>query len=215
MAGAGDMLPVRDRSFYLREHPLCFVGREAVAFLMATGAAADTNQALRIGNALIHEGLIRHVDDAKTFTNDYEFYRFKEHEAAKKAAGGRGGGSRRAGGGGNGRISKTDGGSLTMADFRLLRVLGRGAFGTVLLCELKPKMLAEQPTRCYAIKILRKLDMSTYTKNRTQLERQIMERVHHPFIASLKFSFQTDDKLYLGMEYLQVGREGAGGRGGG
>jgi hypothetical protein len=106
-------------------------------------------------------------------------------------------------------------GGLGMSDFKLRKLLGKGAFGTVVLAELKsssikPDSMAFElvnatSNRFFAIKILRKLEMSSYTKHRTQLERQIMARVAHPFIAALKFSFQSADKLYLGMEFFQGG----------
>jgi serine/threonine protein kinase len=106
-------------------------------------------------------------------------------------------------------------GGLGMSDFKLRKLLGKGAFGTVVLAELKsssikPNTMAfdlvqATSNRFFAIKILRKLEMSSYTKHRTQLERQIMARVAHPFIAALKFSFQSADKLYLGMEFFQGG----------
>eukprot|EP00936_MAST-01D_sp_MAST-1D-sp1_P002619 g2619.t1 len=127
---------------------------------------------------------------------------------------------------------------LSMADFELKKLLGRGAFGTVLLVQLKPEVcstigLAAPSDSCpsshvsasdtqltadasitteakrqhhfFAVKVLRKLDMTSYTKHRTQLEREIMARVHHPFIATLEFAFQSEEKLYLGMEFFQGG----------
>ena len=130
---------------------------------------------------------------------------------------------------------------LSMADFELKKLLGRGAFGTVLLVQLKPEVCStiglaaatgssdSSPTSAagaadtrpaadasiateakrqhhfFAVKVLRKLDMTSYTKHRTQLEREIMARVHHPFIATLEFAFQSEEKLYLGMEFFQGG----------
>jgi hypothetical protein len=99
---------------------------------------------------------------------------------------------------------------LSMADFSLLRMLGKGAFGTVLLCELKTSAAVlelEDSTeqRFFAIKVLQKLDMSSYIKHRTVLEKKVMERVNHNYIASLSFAFQSPDKLYLGMPFFQGG----------
>lgn len=36
-------------------------------------------------------------------------------------------------------------------------------------------------------------------------ERDIMTKVDHPFVVGLKFSFQTDEKLFLVMDYLSGG----------
>jgi hypothetical protein len=93
---------------------------------------------------------------------------------------------------------------LSMMDFNVLRLLGRGNFGTVVLVELKVHALPMQHTRHYAVKILNKQRMNSYTRHGTKREREIMAGVAHPFIATLAFAFQTSDKLFLGMEYLQV-----------
>jgi len=39
----------------------------------------------------------------------------------------------------------------------------------------------------------------------TKAERKILETVHHPFIVSLKFAFQTEKKLYLVMDCYNGG----------
>jgi tRNA A-37 threonylcarbamoyl transferase component Bud32 len=214
-----------DRASWMTVQRNCFVGEEAVRWMVTTLRARNALHAMAIGNALMHARIIRHVDGAATFENNQTLYRYLQHEPAKPGA--RGGASSRSGG----RPSRTtltdkDGKplpqneryaqmqreqreglsrSLNMTDFRPVSVLGKGAFGTVLLAKLHDTAMPDLATRHYAIKILRKLEMSSYTRHRTQLERQIMERVAHPFIAGLKFAFQSEDKLYLGMEYFQGG----------
>lgn len=37
-----------------------------------------------------------------------------------------------------------------------------------------------------------------------QAERRILAALSHPFIVSLKFAFQTSDKLYIVTDYCQV-----------
>jgi hypothetical protein len=39
----------------------------------------------------------------------------------------------------------------------------------------------------------------------TVSERNILAKNAHPFLVSLKFSFQTEHKLYLGLDYIQGG----------
>merc|ERR1719163_2412064 len=175
----------------------------------------------------MHARIIRHVAGAATFEDSGELYRYVAHEeqiarpGKNRARGFNGTKLDRASDGGppqrgnildeSDRFSllDSDGGApsdaLSMHDFELLKVLGRGAFGTVVLARLREGAQSAVSSRHFAIKILRKLDMSSYTRHRTQLERQIMERVSHPFIAGLKFAFQSNDKLYLGMEYFQGG----------
>lgn len=90
--------------------------------------------------------------------------------------------------------------SLTVDDFQLLRVIGRGSFGKVLLVRGK------RDKRVYALKIL--LKSYVVAKNQvehTKSERKILEEMDYPFLCKLEFAFQTDDKLYLGMPFLSGG----------
>lgn len=89
---------------------------------------------------------------------------------------------------------------LTVDDFQLLRVIGRGSFGKVLLVRGK------RDKRVYALKIL--LKSHVVAKNQvehTKNERKILEEMDYPFLCKLEFAFQTDDKLYLGMPFLSGG----------
>lgn len=58
----------------------------------------------------------------------------------------------------------------------------------------------------YALKSLKKSKIKELKHiEHTKMERKILELVHHPFIVSLKFAFQTDPKLYLVMDYHNGG----------
>jgi len=39
----------------------------------------------------------------------------------------------------------------------------------------------------------------------TLAEKEVMSKINHPFIVSLKYSFQTEDRLYLVMDYMSGG----------
>jgi len=39
----------------------------------------------------------------------------------------------------------------------------------------------------------------------TLSETNVLRRIKHPFIVSLKYAFQTEDKLYMIMDYLNGG----------
>jgi len=84
-------------------------------------------------------------------------------------------------------------------DFHYLTVLGRGNFGKVM--QVKKK----DTGRIYAMKILNK---GTVVQNdavqHTISERNVLRRVHHPFIVSLKFSFQTEDKVKIYLFFLLI-----------
>lgn len=70
--------------------------------------------------------------------------------------------------------------SLSIQHFKIVSVLGKGTFGTVVLAEKK------STKDVYAIKILEKNSMSNYDKMRTKVEMRILRDIHHPFIAPLR-----------------------------
>ena len=58
----------------------------------------------------------------------------------------------------------------------------------------------------YAMKVLNKADVvKRHQIEHTKTEREIMVMASHPFIVSLRFAFQTDDKLYMITEYCPGG----------
>ena len=77
---------------------------------------------------------------------------------------------------------------VAMEDFELLKVLGRGAFGKVVLCREKTSR------RMYAMKILKK--NFVFQKNEvehTLTENRVLQTIRHPFIVGLKYSFTTGE----------------------
>ncbi|KAJ3413706.1 serine/threonine protein kinase psk1 [Chytridiales sp. JEL 0842] len=82
---------------------------------------------------------------------------------------------------------------VSLENFELLKVIGRGAFGKVFLVKKK------NTSKFYAMKVLRKASIILHTKTaeHTQNERSILERIQHPFIVKLWYAFQTPHKLYL------------------
>ena len=89
---------------------------------------------------------------------------------------------------------------ISMAQFNILAVLGRGYYGKVMLCENKTTK------EIYAIKTIHKSRLIQSNKVHTVIaERNILTKAQHPFIVSLKFAFQTPSKFYLGLEYAPGG----------
>ncbi|KAG1052365.1 hypothetical protein G6F46_001403 [Rhizopus delemar] len=90
---------------------------------------------------------------------------------------------------------------VTIDDFEILKLLGRGAYGKVMLCRHK------ESNRLYAMKVLKKASLFVHGKSaeHTKAERQILEEVRHPFIVQLFYAFQTNDRLYLILEYATGG----------
>ncbi|KAL1918447.1 uncharacterized protein VTP21DRAFT_3107 [Calcarisporiella thermophila] len=82
-------------------------------------------------------------------------------------------------------------------DFDTLRVLGKGAYGKVYLVRHK------RDGELYAMKVLKKASIMGVKKDTEHIkaERSILEEACHPFIVKLCFAFQTEQYLYLVMEY--------------
>ena len=89
---------------------------------------------------------------------------------------------------------------LSIESFELLRVIGKGSFGKVMQVRKK------DTGRIYALKTIRKAHIvSRHEVTHTLAERTVLGQVQNPFIVGLKFSFQTADKLYLGLPYTNGG----------
>lgn len=93
-------------------------------------------------------------------------------------------------------------GSVSIHDFHLLKVLGRGSFGKVFL--VRPVRGGQ--SEVYAMKVLKKSEVI----RRQQLEHTLTERfvlatIRNPFILSLQHAFQTSDKLFLVTDYCPGG----------
>ncbi|NES02481.1 MAG: mechanosensitive ion channel [Okeania sp. SIO2F4] len=70
---------IKDRQHRWDTYSKCFVGSEAVKWLMET-QKLNLNQAISLGQLLIDRGLIHHVVDRHGFKNQNLFYRFYEDE---------------------------------------------------------------------------------------------------------------------------------------
>lgn len=84
------------------------------------------------------------------------------------------------------------------AQFELLKVLGQGAFGKVFLVRKKTGPDAGQ---FYAMKEIKKVR----DNSRSKTERDILVEVNHPFIVKLHYAFQSEEKLYLILDFVRGG----------
>lgn len=61
-------------------------------------------------------------------------------------------------------------------------------------------------SRIYALKILRKAHIISRSEvNHTLAERTVLAQINNPFIVPLKFSFQSPEKLYLVLAFVNGG----------
>ena len=89
---------------------------------------------------------------------------------------------------------------ISIFDFVPIKIIGKGAFGEVRLCKYIPT------NDIVAIKKMKKEEM--HKKNQVlhvRAERDVLSEAKNQWIVELKFSFQDQNYLYLGMEYLPGG----------
>ena len=89
---------------------------------------------------------------------------------------------------------------ISIFDFVPIKIIGKGAFGEVRLCKYIPT------DDIVAIKKMKKEEM--HKKNQVlhvRAERDVLSEAKNQWIVELKFSFQDQNYLYLGMEYLPGG----------
>ena len=72
-------LTIQDRRFRLTLYPNCFIGSEAVAWIVKTQKATRA-EALRLGQLLVELGIVHHVTDEHGFKDEHLFYRFYEDD---------------------------------------------------------------------------------------------------------------------------------------
>ena len=89
---------------------------------------------------------------------------------------------------------------ISIFDFVPIKIIGKGAFGEVRICKYIPT------GDIVAIKKMKKEEM--HKKNQVlhvRAERDVLSEAKNQWIVELKFSFQDQKFLYLGMEYLPGG----------
>ncbi|KAL9624114.1 MAG: hypothetical protein Q9160_001636 [Pyrenula sp. 1 TL-2023] len=84
--------------------------------------------------------------------------------------------------------------------FDKIKLIGKGDVGKVYLVREK------KSNRLYAMKVLSKKEMIKRNKiKRALAEQEILATSNHPFIVTLYHSFQSEEHLYLCMEYCSGG----------
>jgi hypothetical protein len=82
---------------------------------------------------------------------------------------------------------------VSLEDFDLLKVIGKGAYGKVFLVRKRAT------SKLFAMKVLKKATLTLHTKTAEHLgnERSILELVSHPFIVKLWYAFQVRMVLFF------------------
>ena len=97
-------------------------------------------------------------------------------------------------------ITKTEGHARVpdIEDFNIVKPISRGSFGKVFLGYKK-----SNPDHVYAIKVMKKSEMvNKNMASQVVTERNALALTHSPFCVQLFYSLQTNQSIYLVMEYL-------------
>ena len=90
--------------------------------------------------------------------------------------------------------------ATSIEDFDLVRVVGRGSLGKVLLVRHAAS------GRFFAMKVLNK--QAIIERNEvahTVTEMKVLRKLRHPFVVSLHYAFQSAQRLFLVMDYVNGG----------
>jgi atypical protein kinase C iota type len=89
----------------------------------------------------------------------------------------------------------------SIADFELIRVIGRGSYAKVLMVELR------KTKRIYAMKVIKKaLVTDDEDIDWVQTEKHVFETAsNHPFLVGLHSCFQTPSRLFFVIEFVRGG----------
>ncbi|KAK2920860.1 hypothetical protein Q8A73_000345 [Channa argus] len=101
----------------------------------------------------------------------------------------------------NSRSSLAEDTQIKPCDFDYLKIIGKGSFGKVLLARHK------ESSNYYAVKVLqKKIILKKKEQKHIMAERSVlMKNIKHPFLVGLHYSFQTTDKLYFVLDYVNGG----------
>lgn len=76
-----DGVELKNRWYNFKLYRQCFIGSEAVEWLMKTQNISE-EKAIQLGQILLDRRIIYHVHDEHNFQNDFLFYRFYKDEVA-------------------------------------------------------------------------------------------------------------------------------------
>ena len=115
--------------------------------------------------------------------------------------------------GGEMQSSSSSSPSISLQDFELLKVIGRGSYAKVFLAEYRPRHQRNNPQqnrqapRLYAMKVIKKSIVNDDEDiDWIQCEKNVFEKAtNHPFLVGLHSCFQTPSRLFFVIEFVTGG----------
>jgi len=90
--------------------------------------------------------------------------------------------------------------SVGIDDFQLLKVIGSGGYSKVY------QVIHKATRKVYALKVMSKGRIAAKGEERNILaEKRILQRLAHPFLVKLYYAFQTPDKVYFALDFVNGG----------
>lgn len=90
--------------------------------------------------------------------------------------------------------------AISIESFELLKVLGRGTYGKVQLVKKKDS------GKIYAMKSMSKAKLAENDQlEQTLTEKEVLIQTKHPFLVSAHYTFQTDTKIFMVLDYVPGG----------
>eukprot|EP01114_Cavostelium_apophysatum_P001127 TRINITY_DN10968_c0_g1_i1.p1 TRINITY_DN10968_c0_g1~~TRINITY_DN10968_c0_g1_i1.p1 ORF type:complete len:531 (-),score=159.02 TRINITY_DN10968_c0_g1_i1:65-1657(-) len=184
---------VKDRKQLLKSYPNCFVGQEAVDWMLRNLPIRDRDDGLSLGQRLLTSGYIRHVsDNKKGFRDGEQYYVFEGMEKVEQAA------LASENITSSGEYESNNSGA-SLEDFEIVATIGKGGFGKVV------KVKRRDNQKIYAMKIMNKTKISGQRQLQCLIAEKNIMLNDNPFLIHLYSSFQTPDKLYFVMDYIPGG----------
>ena len=89
---------------------------------------------------------------------------------------------------------------LSSNSFEFKYVIGKGGFGKVW------KVIDKKHQKSYALKVMKKVKVIDKNSIKSiKYERELLSKLHHPFLVNMYYSFQDYEYLYLIMDLLKGG----------